>query len=85
MEWATTTSGPEYVDCKGLERMFGIKRGMAYELMASGDIKSVSLKRRGLQRGKRLFIVESVRMFLERQAMAAQPSSLPTSPSSRSE
>lgn len=60
----------EYTDCKGLELGFGIKPGLAYDLLASGDIEGVSLKRRGQTRGKRLFKVESVRSFLEKQAKA---------------
>jgi hypothetical protein len=62
----------EYVDCKGLEAGFGIKAGLAYDLLASGDIEGVSLKRRGQQRGKRLFNVASVRAFLEKQAKAEE-------------
>ena len=63
---------PEYVDCKGLETGFGIKPGLAYGLLSSGDIKGVSLKRRGQARGKRLFNVASVRAFLEKQAKAEE-------------
>jgi hypothetical protein len=55
---------PEFVDCKGLEAGWGIKRSLAYELLRDGKIKGVSLRRRGQSRGKRLFSVDSIRVFL---------------------
>lgn len=55
---------PEFVDIPGLEARFGIKRSLAYLLIADGVIKSVSLRRRGALKGKRLFDVASVREFL---------------------
>ena len=58
---------PEFVDCKGLEAGWGIKRSLAYQLLADGVIKGVSLRRRGQLRGKRLFSVDSVRQFLASQ------------------
>ena len=64
--------GPEFVDCKGLEQRFGIRRSLAYELIKRNAIKSVSLRRRGAIKGKRLFCVNSVRMLLCNQGAAAQ-------------
>jgi hypothetical protein len=58
---------PEFVDCKGLEAGWGIKRSLAYQLLNDGKIKSVSLRRRGQSRGKRLFSVDSIRAFLREQ------------------
>jgi len=58
---------PEFVDCQGLEAGWGIKRSLAYALLADGAIKGVSLRRRGQMRGKRLFSVDSVREFLRAQ------------------
>jgi len=58
---------PEFVDCKGLEVGWGIKRSLAYSLLADGLIRGVSLRRRGQLRGKRLFDVASVREFLRKQ------------------
>ncbi len=55
---------PEFVDFGGLEAGWGIKHAHAYELIASGEIKSISLRRDGKARGKRLIDVESVRRFL---------------------
>lgn len=61
---------PEFVDCRGLEAGWGIKRSLAYQLLADGKIRGVSLRRRGQSRGKRLFSVDSVRQFLHEQMEA---------------
>jgi len=58
---------PEFVDLAGLRRGFGIKRSLAYALLADGLIKGVALRRRGRIRGKRLFSVDSVRVYLSSQ------------------
>jgi hypothetical protein len=58
---------PEFVDCEGLQAGWGIKRSLAYELLADGKIQGVSLRRRGAVRGKRLFSVDSIRRFLREQ------------------
>ena len=61
---------PEFVDCKGLEAGWAIKRSLAYQLLADGKIQGVSLRRRNQIRGKRLFSVDSVRAFLRAQIEA---------------
>ena len=66
----TNDRGPEFLDSKGLEQQFGIRRSLAYDLIARGAIHSVSLRKRGSQRGKRLFNVDSVRSYLK---SCAQP------------
>lgn len=38
---------PEFVDFRGLDRLFGIKRSLGYALLSEGLIESVSLRRRG--------------------------------------
>jgi hypothetical protein len=63
---------PEFVDCKGLEAGWGIKRSLAYSLLADGLIRGVSLRRRGQLRGKRLFDVASVRTYLASQMEGAE-------------
>ena len=57
-------TGPEFLDCRGLEQRFGIRRSLAYELMKRNSIRGVSLRKRGALRGKRLFDVASVRRYL---------------------
>jgi hypothetical protein len=58
---------PEFLDARGVEARFSIRRSLLYELHNSGDIQSVSLRRRGRSRGKRLFSVDSIRAFLRKQ------------------
>jgi hypothetical protein len=61
---------PEFVDAAGLQSRFGIKRSLAYQLLADNAIEGVSLRRRGRVRGKRLFAVDSVRAFIRTQMQA---------------
>ena len=68
----TSRIDPEFVDCKGLEAGWGIKRSLAYQLLGDGKIQGVSLRRVGQTRGKRLFSVHSVRRFLQAQMEAEQ-------------
>ena len=58
---------PEFLDAIGVKQRFSIKRSLLYELHHGGHIKSVSLRRRGQSRGKRLFSVDSIRAFLREQ------------------
>jgi hypothetical protein len=51
-----------------LQRLFGIKRGLAYSLMHDGCIRSFSLRRQGYKLGIRLVDVASVRNYLQHQA-----------------
>jgi hypothetical protein len=69
------TAEPEFVRLPGLQRLFGIKRGHAYQLLHSGEISGVSLRRRGSPVGVRLVSVASVRAYLRRQA--AEPAFVP--------
>ena len=67
---ASATQDAEFLDAEGLRARFGIKRSLAYVLLADGAIRGVSLRRRGQLRGKRLFSVDSVRAFLRKQMEA---------------
>ena len=69
---ASPTNDAEFVDAPGLQARFGIKRSLAYSLLADGAIKGVSLRRRGQSRGKRLFCVDSIRRFLQQQMEASE-------------
>lgn len=64
---ASLVNDAELVDAPGLQRLFSIKRSLAYSLLADGLVKGVSLRRRGQLRGKRLFDVASVRAYLASQ------------------
>jgi hypothetical protein len=58
---------PEFLDAAGLQARFGIKRSLAYSLLADGVIRGVSLRRKNRTRGKRLFCCDSVRDYLNQQ------------------
>jgi hypothetical protein len=64
---ASPANDPEFLDAAGLQARFGIKRSLAYALLGDGVICGVSLRRRNQTRGKRLFSVDSVRQYLNRQ------------------
>ena len=65
-------------DAHGLQAIFGIRRTLAYDLLATGHIRSVSLRRPGHTRGKRLFLVKSVRDFLNGQLEVAEQPAVPS-------
>ena len=62
---------PEWLDALGVHARYSIRRSLLYELDKDGLVESVSLRRRGRSRGKRLFSVDSIRSFLEKQMKAA--------------
>jgi hypothetical protein len=61
---ASPANDAEFVDAPGLHSLFGTKRSLAYALLAEGCISGCALRRKGKQRGKRLFDVASVRAYL---------------------
>ena len=69
---ASATQNPEFLDARGVEARFSIRRSLLYELYNGGHIRSVSLRRCGQVRGKRLFVVDSVREFLRSQMEGAK-------------
>ncbi len=57
---------PEFGRWQDVQRLFGIKRGTLYLLVAEGHIKSVSLRRKGNLKGCRLYYLQSVSDYLHR-------------------
>jgi len=55
---------PEFGRCQDVQRLFGIKRGTLYQLVADGYILSVSLRRRGRAKGCRLYYLQSISQYL---------------------
>ncbi len=55
---------PEFLRVKGVELMFGTKRGKLYALINEGKIKSKTLRSRGNVRGIRLIDIQSIREFI---------------------
>lgn len=62
-----TNTLPEWARPSDITRIFGIKRGTLWALMSSGDIRSVSLRKKHQLKGTRLVNVQSVRDFIEAQ------------------
>jgi len=55
---------PEFGRWRDVERLFGIKRGTLYNLMAEGKVKSVILRHKGNVHGCRLIHLASVSQYL---------------------
>jgi hypothetical protein len=64
---ASPDSDAEFCDTPGAFSRFGTKRSLLYELHAEGLIEGCSLRRRGKQRGKRLWSIPSIRSYLASQ------------------
>jgi len=71
---AGNTSGalPEFGRWRDVERLFGIKRGTLYNLMAEGKVKSLVLRRKGNLHGCRLIHLASVSQYLNNLLQAQQ-------------
>ena len=70
---AASVGAAEFADVNGVQMMFGLKRSIAYRLAADGLIRSVTLRRNGTVRGKRLFDCRSIRKYLARQPSDVLP------------
>jgi hypothetical protein len=64
---------PEFIDVAGMRSRFSIGRSLAYLLADEGLIRSVSLRRPGRLRGKKLFHVASVQEYLASLANDVSP------------
>jgi hypothetical protein len=58
---------PEWGDEKLITRLFGITHTPLFNLRKAGKIRSVSTAYGGATYGKRLYLLQSVRDFLEQQ------------------
>jgi hypothetical protein len=63
----TFDSGPEWADARDIRQLLGIRQTLLYEWHYANLIRSVSIKKPGRVKGKRLFHVQSVRDFIESQ------------------
>lgn len=60
------TAAPlEWISIKQATHLFSIGRSSLYALLGEKKIKSICLRIRGQERGKRLLSAESLRLFLE--------------------
>lgn len=69
---AVNPPAPEFVNYHGAKAIFGFSRSFLYRLMVEGKIKSVSLRKRGCQKGKRLFDCDSIRAYIRREMEGGQ-------------
>jgi hypothetical protein len=60
-----TASNQEYGRCADVQRVFGLKRGTVYNLLADGKIRGCLLRVKGSKSGVRLIYMPSVREFIE--------------------
>ena len=63
-----TCARPEWGDSKKAKAIFGLSRTSLYRLASAGRIKSASLRERGQAKGKRLFSMDSIADYIEKQA-----------------
>lgn len=62
---ATATALPEFADHKTARILFGLSRSYLYQLADRKAIFSVSLRKPGAIKGRRLFDCASIRRFIE--------------------
>ena len=55
---------PEFGRWRDVQRLYGIKRGTLYNLIAEGKVKSVVMRRKGNIHGCRLIFLASVSQYL---------------------
>ena len=58
---------PEFGRIPDVQRLFGLRRGTVYNLIAAGSIKSAVIRQKGAATGIRLIHLGSVRDFINRQ------------------
>jgi hypothetical protein len=59
---------PEFADHKGVHVLFGFSRSHLYLLASQGLIRSVSIRKPGTTRGRRLYDCAQIRDFLNKRA-----------------
>lgn len=71
---------PDVYGCwKDVQRLFGIKRGILYRLIADRKIKSISFREPGKRFGCRLIYLPSVKAYLDSLLATQCPDSTPIS------
>jgi len=62
---AAATSLPEFADHRTARALFGLSRSYLYNLANERKIRSVSIRKPGALKGRRLFDCASIRAFLD--------------------
>ena len=65
---ATATALPEFADHKTVKVLFNLSRSFIYRLASEKKIRSVSIRKPGAIKGRRLFDCASIRRFIEASA-----------------
>ena len=65
---AAATALPEFADHKTARILFGLSRSYLYQLADRKAIRSVSIRKPGALKGRRLFDCASIRRFIEASA-----------------
>jgi len=66
---AAVNSLPEFADHRTARALFGLSRSYLYKLTTERKIRSVSIRKPGAIKGRRLFDCASIRAFLESAAV----------------
>jgi hypothetical protein len=69
---AAVNALPEFADHHAARALFGLSRSYLYKLADERRIRSVSIRKPGAVRGRRLFDCASIRAFLDLCASATQ-------------
>jgi hypothetical protein len=64
---ASPANDAEFCDSPGAFSRFALKRSTLYKLHEEGLVDGCSLRRKGRQRGKRLWSIPSIRAYLNSQ------------------
>ena len=73
---AAVTALPEFADHQNCKTLYGLSRSHLYKLAEERKIRSVSIRKPGAIKGRRLFDCASIRKFLE--GLAARADSQPS-------
>lgn len=65
---AAVSALPEFADHQTARKLFGLSRSYLYLLAAERKIRSVSIRKPGALKGRRLFDCASIREFIQASA-----------------
>jgi hypothetical protein len=65
---AVANTSPEFVDAVNAQRLFGLSRSYLYQMVEARKIRSISIRKPGNAKGRRLFDAASIRNFINSHA-----------------
>jgi hypothetical protein len=69
---AAVNSLPEFADYQTAKRLFSLSRSYLYQLVDERKIRSVSLRKKGALKGRRLFDCASIRQYINSKVEEAE-------------